>query len=60
MSSSSNEFVVHEEFDALAGGELAALVLRLDARLAAAEPRRLAAFFELVDDVFHGSTQGVL
>ena len=46
--------LVHEQFDALAGGELAALVLRLDARLAAAEPRRLAAVFELVDDVFHG------
>ena len=31
---------VHEQFDALARGELAALVLRLDARLAAAQPRR--------------------
>ena len=56
MSSSSNEFVVHQELDALARGELAALVLRLDARLAAAGPRRLAARFELVDDVFHGRT----
>ena len=39
--------LVHQELQALARGELAALVLRLDARLAAAEPRmarRLSSF----------------
>ena len=50
--------LVHEQFDALAGRELAALVLRLDARLAAAGPRCLAPRFELVDNVFHIGTQG--
>ena len=45
--------LVHQELDALARGELAALVLRLDARLAAAEPRAGAPGFELVEDVLH-------
>ena len=49
--------LVHEQLEALTRGELAALVLRLDARLAAAGPRRLAAFFQFVDDVFHGGTR---
>ena len=46
---------VHQELDALARGELAALVLRLDARLAAAGARIGAAVFELVENVLHGS-----
>ena len=46
--------LVHEELDALARGELAALVLRLDARLAATFARTRAPRLELVDDVFHG------
>ena len=43
-----------QEFDALAGGQLAAPVLRLDARAAAALARARAAFVELFKDVFHG------
>ncbi len=46
--------LVHQEIDALAGGELAALVLRLDARFPAAEAGIGAAIFELLEDVFHG------
>ncbi len=53
MSNSSNEFVVHEQLDALARGQLAALVLRLDALLAAAAARAVAPLFELVENVFH-------
>src|SRR5205807_650938 len=49
--------LVHEKLDALARGELAALVLRLDARLAAAFAGTRAARFKLVDDVFHGSAR---
>src|SRR5262249_57544445 len=45
---------VHQELEPLARGELAALVLRFDARLAAAGARAPAAFFELVEDVLHG------
>ena len=45
--------LVEQELDALAGGELAALVLRLDARRAAAQPGLLAALFQLVEDVLH-------
>jgi hypothetical protein len=45
--------LVHEQVDALARGELAALVLRLDTRAAAALPRPGAPLFELVDDLFH-------
>src|SRR5262249_34933140 len=46
---------VHQQFHALARGELAALVLRVDARLAAALPCASAPRFELVDNVFHQS-----
>ena len=46
--------LVHQQLDALARGQLAALVLRVDSRLAAAGARSRAAFFELVQDVFHG------
>src|SRR5206468_514649 len=46
--------LVHQELDALARSELAALVLRLDARLAAAFARARTPRFELVDDVLHG------
>ena len=45
--------LVEQQLDALARGQLAALVLRLDARLAAAEAGLLAPLFELVEDVFH-------
>ena len=47
--------LVHQELDALARGELAALVLRLDAPLAAAAARAAAALFEPVDNVLHFS-----
>ncbi len=46
---------VHQKLDALARGELAALVLRLDAGVAAALARADAAVFEPVENVFHGS-----
>ncbi len=42
------------KLDALARGEFAALVLRLDAGLAAAGARIGAAVFEPVENVFHG------
>src|SRR5260370_3185285 len=45
---------VHQEFHALARGELAALVLRVDAGLAPAQSRAGAARLKLVDDVLHG------
>jgi hypothetical protein len=45
---------VHEELEPLAGGELAALVLRFDARRTAAGARASAALFELFEDVLHG------
>ncbi len=44
---------VHQQLDALARGELAALVLRLDALFAAAAARAGATCFELVENVFH-------
>ncbi len=44
---------VEQDVDALARGELALAVLRLDPALAAAEPRPAALFFELADDVVH-------
>ncbi len=50
--------LVHQQVDALARGELAALVLRLDARRAAAFARLGAALFELVDDLFHRCPAG--
>ena len=45
--------LVEQELDALARGQLAAGVLRLDALLAAAELGAGAPFFEGVQDVFH-------
>ena len=49
---------VHQQFDALARGELAALVLRLDAGLAAALARADAAFLKLVENVLHDRLLG--
>ena len=45
--------LVEQQLDALARGELAALVLRLDARLATTKAGLLAPLFEPVEDVFH-------
>ena len=45
--------LVHQELDPFARGQLAALVLRLDAPLAAAAARAGAALFELVENVLH-------
>ena len=45
---------VHEQLDPLARGELAALMLGVDARLAATGAGAVAALFEPVDDVCHG------
>jgi hypothetical protein len=45
---------VEEDFDALARGELAAFVLGLDARLAAAHPGDLAAALQFPKHVLHG------
>ena len=45
--------LVREELEALARGELAALVLRCDARLAASRPRPRPALFQLFQNVFH-------
>ena len=47
--------LVDQQFDALARGQLAALVLRIDARLPAAEPRVLTPHLQLFQDVFHAS-----
>ena len=47
--------LVHEQIDALARGELAALVLRLDARVAPALVGGLAAPLQLVLDVLHAA-----
>src|SRR5213083_2135215 len=44
---------VHEELEPLARGELAALVLRFDARRTAARACPRATFFELLEDVLH-------
>ena len=44
---------VEQQLDAFARGQLALLVLRLDALLAAAEPRAGAFGLELLDDVVH-------
>ena len=48
--------LVHQQLDALAGGELAALVLGVDAGLAAAETGFPATTLELLDDFLHGGT----
>ena len=45
--------LVEQEFDALARGQFAALVLGLDAGLAAAQPRLVAPLLQPVEDVFH-------
>ena len=45
--------VIEEQFEALAGRQLAALVLGIDARLAATEPRIFAAFLKRFQNVFH-------
>ncbi len=47
--------MVEQKLDALARSQLAALVLRVDARLPAAQPGVLAAQFEGFEDVFHGA-----
>ena len=52
--------LVHQELDALARGELAALVLRVDAPFAAAAARAVAAFFEPVDNVLHSPPSGLI
>ena len=44
---------VEQELDALAGGKLAALVLRLDPPLATAQPGRRALGIELLEDLLH-------
>ena len=46
--------LVEQQFDALARGQLAALVLGLDARLAAAQAGVLPPLLEFVENVFHG------
>ena len=45
--------LVHQQLDALAGGQLAALVLRVDARLPATEACFGPALLQLFDDVLH-------
>ena len=47
--------LVEQEFDALARGQFAALVLGLDALFAAAQAGLAAPLFEFVEDVFHTS-----
>ena len=46
--------LVEQKLDALAGRQLAAAVLRLDALLAAAEARLGAPLFEPFEHIFHG------
>ena len=46
--------MVEQQFDALAGGELAALVLRIDAGLATTEQGLGAAVIQAFENVFHG------
>ncbi len=45
--------LVEQQFDALARGQFAALVLGLDARLAAAEAGLFPPLFQPVEDVLH-------
>ncbi len=45
--------LIHQQFDPLAGGQLAALVLRIDAPLPAAQSRLAAAAFQFLQDVLH-------
>ena len=44
---------VEQQLDALARRELAPPMLRVDALLSAAKPRRIAPFFQSVDNVLH-------
>jgi hypothetical protein len=44
---------VEQQFDALAGRQLAFLVLAVDTLLAATQAGRFALLFQLVDDVVH-------
>jgi hypothetical protein len=46
--------LVHQQFEPLAGGQFAALVLRVGARRPAPRARPAAAFFELFEDILHG------
>ena len=48
--------LVEQQLDALARRELAAIVLRVDACLTAAETGILPALFQLFDDVLHGGS----
>ena len=48
--------LIHQQLDALAGGELAALMLGVDAGLATAETGFPATTLELLDDFLHGGT----
>ena len=45
---------VQQHFDALAGGELALFMLRINAPLAAAQAGGFALFLKLFEDFFHG------
>ena len=49
--------LVHQELDALARGQLAAPVLRIDARLPAAEPGVRAPDLQLFENVFHSASR---
>ena len=48
--------LVHQELEAFARSQFAALVLRVDARVAAAFARPPAPLFELFEDIFHDNT----
>src|SRR3984893_904760 len=52
--------LVHQQFESFARGELAALVLRVDARLTAAGARAATTFFELVANVLHDRASRLL
>ena len=49
---------VEQQLDAFAGGQLALVVLAVDALLATAEAGHFALFFQLADDVVHGKLPG--
>jgi hypothetical protein len=46
--------LVEQQIDALAGGQLSALVLGVDPRLSAAEPRLGPPPLQLLEDFLHG------
>src|SRR5215469_10154634 len=52
--------LVHQQLESFARGELAALVLRVDARLTAAGARASTTFFELVENVLHDRASRLL